>query len=66
MAYTYLDKKGRTWFFHRTKTVRGGSIQYFSLKLNPDKGAEMTNEYHVIEGPTGMPVAKKLGLTGGI
>jgi len=66
MAYTYQDKKGRTWFFHRTKTVRGGLIQYFSLKLNTDKAAEMEPGYTIVEGPTGMPIAKRTSITGGI
>lgn len=62
MAYSYVGKNGKTYYFHRIKTSRGGTIHHFSLKV--EGSVELPLGYTVIEGPTGLPIAKKTNTTG--
>lgn len=62
MNYNYTAKNGKTYYFHIKKTSRGGTIHHFSLKA--DGCVELPPGYTVIEGPTGLPIAKKTNVTG--
>lgn len=62
MAFSYTAKNGKTYFFHRNKTAKGGIIQHFSFRQ--EGSVDLPPGYIVIEGPTGLPIAKKTNTTG--
>ena len=62
MLYSYVAKNGKTYYFHRVLARRGGHIHHFSLKA--EGSIELPPGYTVVEGPTGLPIAKKMRTTG--
>ena len=62
MAYKFTNSKGKTYFLHERKNARGGQMRWFSFK--EADGAELPEGFIVIEGPTGLPFAKKTNATG--
>lgn len=62
MAYSFVNSKGKRYFLHGKQNARGGKIQWFSFKETD--AIDLPAGYTVIEGPTGLPIAKKSNTTG--
>jgi len=63
MAYSFVNSKGKRYFLHEKKNLRGGQMRWFSFK-EADALPELPAGFIVIEGPTGLPFAKKNTTTG--
>ena len=62
MNYSYTAKNGKVYFLHEKKNARGGQMRWFSFKQ--EGSIALPAGYTVIEGPTGLPFAKKTNTTG--
>jgi len=62
MAFKFTNSKGKTYFLHEKKNARGGQMRWFSFK--EDGSTDLPPGYTVVEGPTGLPFAKKTNTTG--
>lgn len=62
MGYNYVNSKGKRYFLHERKNARGGQMRWFSFK---EEGAtDLPAGYIIVEGPTGLPFAKRSNTTG--
>ena len=65
MAYAHKNKKGQTYFLHRTEVVLRGSgkkqtIYFFARDVRKNSLEEVPAGYKVVENKkTGLPVLKK-------
>ena len=62
MAYSYTTKKGKVLWLHERKNARGGQMRWFSA--DPKDAVDLPAGFTVIEGPTGLPFAKRTNTTG--
>ena len=62
MAFKFVNSKGKTYWLHERKNLRGGQMRWFSFK--EADATDLPPGYTVVEGPTGLPFAKKTNTTG--
>jgi hypothetical protein len=62
MACKFTNSKGKSYWLHERKNARGGQMRWFSFK--EADSVDLPIGFTVIEGPTGLPFAKRTNTTG--